>query len=100
MVAIKWSDVALTDVERIAEFIALDDRVAANTFVDRIFNQVELLVDFPDLGLVVHELKDSLYRELLVAPARVIYRRHEDVIMIIRVLRFEQRYDTANFILK
>lgn len=46
---IDWSPLALERVESIASFIAEDDPIAAERWVDELFESVKRLADFPTL---------------------------------------------------
>jgi plasmid stabilization system protein ParE len=53
---IKWTDQAEDRVYDIASYIALDSVVEAVKWVDKIFNYVKRLENFPESGRVVPEL--------------------------------------------
>jgi toxin ParE1/3/4 len=100
MARIEWSEIAVADVDRIAEYIALDDPVAAKNLVNSILDQVGLLANFPNMGQAIPLLKDTRYRELIVTFTRVIYRTMDGATYIIRVIRFEQRYNIASLLIE
>lgn len=90
MAKIVWTDPALTDLGEIADFIALDNFMAARILVQRIFDRVDGLADFPELGRVPPELEGSRYREVIVGPCRVFYRFEEKSIHVLYVMRGER----------
>ncbi len=47
MAEIVWTEPALQQLDAIAEYIALDNPVAARHLVERVFSKVERLQDFP-----------------------------------------------------
>ncbi|EGR0261305.1 TPA: type II toxin-antitoxin system RelE/ParE family toxin, partial [Vibrio cholerae] len=47
MAEIVWTEPALSDLNDIAEYIALENVVAAKQLVQTIFTKVERLADFP-----------------------------------------------------
>ena len=51
---------------------------------------VERLRRFPDSGRLVPEAPGRIYREVVVPPCRVIYRREGTGVLIIHVARGEQ----------
>lgn len=93
MVEVIWAEPALTDLNTIAEYIALDKPIAASNFVEKVFHEVELLGSFPNMGKVPRELPDStVYRELVIKPCRIFYRQNKDTIFIVHVMRGEQLF--------
>jgi len=90
MVALIWSEPALQDLDRIADYIALDKPEAARNLVARVFEQVDALGRFPRLGTCPPELPDMPYRQLVIPPCRVFYRTEVKKIFILHVMRSEQ----------
>ena len=91
MAEIVWTDPALADLDAIADFIALDKPSAARALVARVFDHVEQLAAHPRSGSRPRELRDSRYRQIVEPPCRVIYRVDGDRVVILRVMRGEQR---------
>lgn len=87
MAEIVWTDPALSEIEAIAEYIALDNPEAANRTVDRIFSSGEKLARFPKSGARLPEYPKSTYRHLIVDPCRILYRLEGDKVFIVFVLR-------------
>ena len=73
MVAIKWTQNALKDVDSIAAFIALDSNHYAKIQVNRFFEKVEILKRYPQIGRVVPEKNNPNLRELILGNYRIIY---------------------------
>ncbi|MFT4176420.1 MAG: type II toxin-antitoxin system RelE/ParE family toxin [Luteolibacter sp.] len=90
MARLIWTDPALEDLGQIADYIALDNPLAARRLVRKVFTKVELLRDFPEMCSVPHDLPDSRYRHLIVNPLRIFYRYEEDTVYIIYVMRAER----------
>lgn len=90
MVEIVWSDPALSDLDAIADYIALEDRTAAAELVRRIVTHVEMLVDHPQSGSKPQELKRSRYRQIVEPPCRVFYRYDGQKVFILHVMRSER----------
>lgn len=59
---IRWAEPALEDLDRIADYIALDKPPAAQNLVRRVLESVERLMDFPESGSEPKELKGTPYR--------------------------------------
>ena len=74
MAKVVWTEPALSDLDAIADYIALDNPVAASQLVQRIFEHVEQLERYPETGSVPPELRGSRYRQIVEAPCRVFYR--------------------------
>ena len=91
MVEVIWAEPALSDLNSIAEYIALDKLIAASNFVEKVFHEVELIGSFPKMGKIPRELPDTtVYRELVIKPCRVFYRQTKDAVFIVHVMRTEQ----------
>ena len=90
MVEIVWSEPALSDLDAIADFIALENPVAAAELVKRIVGHVEQLADHPESGSRPLELKRSRYRQVVEPPCRVFYRYDGSRIFILHVMRTER----------
>src|SRR5205823_2291156 len=70
-----WAQPAVDQLDEIAEYIALDNVDAAAELISACFEAVDRLIAFPDSGRLLPELKDRRYREVIVVPCRIIYRR-------------------------
>lgn len=90
MAQIIWTEPALQDLDKIADYISLDNPTAAKKLVRRCFQQVENLNQHPKLGKAVPELEESVYRQLVLSPCRIFYRIDNETIYIIHVMRTEQ----------
>ena len=91
MAGLIWTEPALSDLDAIADYIALDDPDAARKLVRKIFAHVEQLVEFPDSGSIPQELRPMRrYRQIVEKPCRVFYRVEGKKIYIVHVMRGEQ----------
>ena len=90
MAEIVWSEPALSDLDAIADYIALEDPVAASELVKRIFSHVEQLADHPESGSRPQELGRSRYRQVVEPPCRVFYRYDGHRVFILYVMRAER----------
>lgn len=61
--------------------------------VEAIIERVEQLAMFPDSGRVVPEFGTPWLRELELPPFRIVYRRDEAAVTVIRVWRSERLMD-------
>ena len=85
-----WTEPALLDLDEIAEYIGLDDSVAASRYVQKVFDRVERLEAHPKSGKRPPELARTPYREVVVAPCRIFYRIERDAVYILYVMRSER----------
>lgn len=91
MAQIIWTEPALSDLNDIAEYIALDNFNAAARLVQDVFSVVERLSSHPKSGRHPPELeKKSVYREVVVGPCRIFYRIENDKVYILYVMRGER----------
>ena len=90
MAEIVWTEPALTDLDASADYIALENPVAAAELVKRIFGHVEQLADHPDSGSRPPELKRSRYRQIVESPCRVFCRHDGHKVFILHVMRTER----------
>jgi toxin ParE1/3/4 len=91
MAQIIWTEPALSDLNEIAEYIALDKPDAARSLVKQVFSSVDNLEQFPELGRTPPELKLSKYREIIVDPCRIFYRIDQSKVYILYVMRGEMQ---------
>ncbi len=90
MAQLTWTEPALLDLDEIAEYIALDDPLAASRYVQRVFDRVERLEAHPQSGKRPPELTRLPYREVVVPPCRIFYRVEGDSVFILYVMRAER----------
>ena len=90
MARLRWTKPALRDLDDVAEYIALDNPVAAARLVKKTFNRVERLKKFPNSGRRPPELPRTPYREVIVPPCRVFYQLKRKTIYILYVMRSER----------
>ena len=92
MAQVIWTEPALSDLDTIADYIALDKPLAARQLVRKIFKKVDLLRRFPNLGAVVPELRNLPYRQLFISPCRLFYRLQKSKIFVVFVMRGEKHF--------
>lgn len=91
MAEVIWTEPALHELDALAEYIALDNPVAASALVKDVFDKTERLENFPKSGRIPPELPDSVYRELVVPPCRIFYREDELRVFVLYVMREERQ---------
>jgi plasmid stabilization system protein ParE len=98
---VKWSETSEKDLTDIIEHIAGDNPLYAYEVFKGIKRKVSSLHTFPDRGRVVPELQDqgiTQYRELIVAPWRIIYRISKRTVYVLSVL--DSRRNVEDILLK
>lgn len=90
MAEIIWTEPALSDLDAIADYIALENPVAASDLVKRVFAHVEQLADHPESGSRPPELGRSRYRQIVEPPCRVFHRFDGCKVFILYVMRSER----------
>jgi len=85
-----WSPLAIKRLSEIAKFIAMDNPLTAERWVDKIFDKVEKLSDFPERGRVVPELNNKIIREIIIGNYRVIYKMETNEISVLTVRHVKQ----------
>jgi toxin ParE1/3/4 len=95
MAEVIWTEPALSDLEAIADYIALDNPAAAMALVQRVIAHVEQLADHPLSGSKLSEFKGWRYRQIVEPPCRAIYRHEKGRVHILHVVRGERLLDQA-----
>jgi toxin ParE1/3/4 len=98
MAKVIWTEPALSDLDAIADYIALDKPEAARQLVQRVFEHVEQLIAQPDSGSKPRELRRSRYRQLVESPCRIFYRYDGEKVFILYVMRGEMRFRKTNLV--
>ncbi len=83
MMKVIWSEGALLDLEHIRDYIAQDNPVYANMFVERLLKTTRHLPRFPQSGRQMPEAKDPNIREVLYQGYRIVYRLSPDLIEVV-----------------
>lgn len=94
MAEVIWTEPALQELNFVAEYIALDNVVAASGLVKKVFEKTERLESFSQSGRIPPELPNSVYREVVVPPCRVFYREEGNCVFILYVMREERQLRT------
>jgi len=91
-----WSNRAVTDFEHMIEYIASDSPSNAEQVFKKIRDKASSLYRFPERGRVVPELQAQgvrQYRDLIIAPWRVVYRISERSVYVLCVLDSRQNIE-------
>jgi len=85
-VQIKWSDDALEDVEAIRDYIRKDSPYHAHQFVEKVFERVDKLGDFPKSGRKIPEYDHPDWREVMMGDYRIMYLLDANTLLVLAVL--------------
>ncbi len=90
-IEISFADSALVDLEEVLEYYR-EQQVphVGEKLVGDIIKDVELLGEQPDMGRIVPEFELPYLRELIRPPFRIVYRRDQNKVRIVRVWRSER----------
>jgi plasmid stabilization system protein ParE len=98
MAQVIWTEPALSDLDAIADYIAIENPLAAAALVRRVFGHVDQLAAHPESGSRPPELKRTRYRQIVEPPCRVLYRHDGERAFILFVMRSEQLLREGMFI--
>jgi toxin ParE1/3/4 len=82
---VAWTDRGKARLRQIRAYIAKDQPLNADRFVDRLTRRVEQLVEHPRSGKIVEQYQRDDLRELIESSYRIIYLILEDRIDILTV---------------
>lgn len=93
-VTIVITESAYNDLEDIENYISQDSPLMARRFINKIFERIDQLYNYPTSGKPVPEIKDKSIRELLLNKYRIIYKVvDEQHINIIRIVHGSRLLD-------
>ena len=95
MVKIVWTELSISDLREIFEYIADDSVRYASITANKVYQRVQPLADHPLLGRIAPEFNEKNIRELIEGNYRIIYRIKSEI--QIDVLRI---YHTARLLKK
>ena len=99
MIAVLWTPEARQDLQGIYDYIANESPHYAGLVTDHIINAVGRLVQFPESGRIVPELKRTDVREVLWRSYRIVYRlAAPDQAQVLTVFRSERLLPTLRSI--
>lgn len=96
-----WTHTAEEDLKGIVAYIAADSVDEALRVLERIRTQAAALGSLPERGRLVPELKEqgvSLYREIVVAPWRLLYRVVDRRVYVLGI--FDSRRNLEDLLLE
>ena len=88
---ISFAESALRDLEELHLWYVEQGVPDVGTrLVAEVFERVEALADHPDRGRVVPEFDQSILRELIYPPFRLVYRHDSKRVRVVRVWRSDR----------
>ncbi|SNS05495.1 Plasmid stabilization system protein ParE [Anaerovirgula multivorans] len=83
---IEWTEPAVIDLEDIRDYISRDSKYYGLVVVERIFDAVEKLSSFPNIGREVPETSSSNIKEIIFNNYRIIYKLDGEIILILAII--------------
>lgn len=81
-----WTEPAVLDLEKIKEYVSRDSEYYALNLIENIFESVEKLKEFPNIGRVVPEYQDKKLREILYYNYRIIYKVKDNQLAVLAII--------------
>lgn len=85
MVQIIWTKRAVTDLDSIGKYIAIDSENAAQKFVQELIKKAESLINYSEKGRPIPEKIAGNYRQILHKNYRIIYKLDKKRVIIYSV---------------
>ncbi len=90
-IKITFAESAITDLQEVLEYYKEQQvPLVGEKLVKCVIQDIELLSEQPDMGRIVPEFNLRYLRELIRPPFRIVYRRNQEKIQIVRVWRSER----------
>ena len=80
-----WTEKASSDIEAIVRYIARRDPSAAASIGLGIYDRAQILLQHPEAGTILDELRDGGWRKLIFRRWKIVYIIRGDAIVIGRV---------------
>jgi len=90
-----WTEKASSDIEAIVRYIARRDPSAAARIGLGIYDRAQILLQHPEAGTILDELREGGWRKLIFRRWKIIYTIRGDTIIIGRV--WPAAMDEADF---
>jgi toxin ParE1/3/4 len=74
MVKINWTELSISDLKSIYDYISQDSKRYASLTINKIYNRAQLLIEQPQIGRIVPEFNDPNIRELIIGNYRLVYK--------------------------
>ena len=80
-----WTEKASSDIEAIVRYIARRNPNAAARIGLGIYERAQILLQYPEAGTILDELREGDWRKLIFRRWKIVYTIRGDVIIIVRV---------------
>jgi plasmid stabilization system protein ParE len=80
-----WTEKSSSDIEAIVRYIARRDPKAATRIGLDIYDRAQILLQHPETGTVLDELRESGWRKLIFRRWKIVYTIREDAVIIGRI---------------
>lgn len=80
-----WTEKASSDIEAVVRYIARRDPRADARIGFGIYDRAQILLQHPEAGTILEELRDSGWRKLIFRRWKIVYTIREDAIIIGRI---------------
>lgn len=93
---VEWASVAEGDLRQIIDYVAKDSPDNALQVFKKIRQKASSLYTLPERGRIVPELQGqgiNIYRELIIAPWRIIYRITDKTVFVLSVIDSRQNIE-------
>jgi toxin ParE1/3/4 len=93
LATIVWTELAVSNLESIFDYISQDSATYASLVVQRIVESVRLLENYPKSGRIVPELGEEKTRELIHDNYRIVYQLGSDRAEILTIHHCSRYFD-------
>lgn len=93
---VEWAAVAESDLKQIIDYIASESPGNALHLFKKIRQKASSLYAFPERGRIIPELQSQgihIYRELIIAPWRIVYRISDGTVFVLSVIDSRQNIE-------
>lgn len=93
---IRYTPVAVDDIDEIFSYISQDNIVAAEKMLQKLDERIAKLAEFPNMGSILSDEEYTMikrgYRFIVVHPYLVFYRIIDNIVIIHRILHSRRDY--------
>jgi len=88
---VKWTNKALSDLNRLFEFLAPVNRQAAARIVQSLTAAPMRIIDQPRIGEILDEFEDKEVRRLLIGHYEMRYELNNNIMYVLRIWHTRER---------
>lgn len=98
MTVVRWTDQAVEDLRSIRLFIERDSPRYGRLVAEHLYDATSQLELFPYSGRMVPELNREDMRELIVGDYHIVYRIHDEVVLLLTIYRSSRLFPGHLFV--